>query len=94
MSEHTYPQGSQLHLLGRAASQVIVHFGRHNIPVVIRLDVRRDVPPALFVHMQCVPAAHIVTRWWAFEWQRHFMAEPEDPRFGEWGFTLWCAESI
>lgn len=92
MSDPNTLHASQLHLLGRAASQVVVHFGRHNIPASIRLDVPKGQPPALIIKMQCVPAHSILSHWWGFQWQHHFHHDVITEVFGEYHFTLWCVE--
>lgn len=94
MSDSPSPIAAQLHLLGRAASQVVVHFGRHNIPATVRLDVPKGQPPALIIKMQCVPLPYILERWWAFPWQQHFHADIITDVFGEYHFTLWCKEHL
>lgn len=63
---------SHLHLLGRAASQVVVHFGRYELEPIIRLDFVHGPGVCLRVNLREEPDADIVLSFFALEWVKYF----------------------
>jgi len=79
---------SQLHLLARAASQVVVFFGRHELEPTLHLDYVPAVGNCLRVWFRVEPSRDILTKWWAQPWLEHFEVEEVSAQPPAYSFTL------
>lgn len=78
----------QLHLLGRAASQVIVFFGRHELEPTIHLDYRPAFGLYIRVWLHHAPPEPILSKWWAQPWLQYFEVEEVSVRPPAFSFSL------
>ncbi len=85
---------SQLHLLGRAAAQIVVHFGRYGYTPRITLYQGKQGPPALLVVVPGSPSEPQLLAFYSFPWLKYFHTDRLDDVPDSYAFILYPNEHI
>lgn len=86
---NTHPlHPSELHLLGRAASQVLVFFGRHELEPSMHLDLVPAQGTCLRVWFRFEPSPAILAMWWKQPWLQYFEVDEVSAHPPAYSFTL------